>query len=195
MHIYILCLFLCILYFSRVKKLRSTSLYKIALFHAHLSFDHVCSPFFLTPIVLERSLLQGARNDSYFSPKWGSYVRNGNLENKHSNLWWLLKGKIKHNQENLVKPHCKESYLLSLGSFVFRVLSFLVNLILLLKFSKHETGYLGNNKQQKREAQATSSYTCLPVTRNFAKEKQATSTLKLIKGSSESQDGFPLSPL
>lgn len=111
-----------------------------------------------------------------FSPKWGSYVRNGNLENKHSNLWWLLKVKIKHNQENLVKPHCKESYLLSLGSFVFRVFSFLVNLILLLKFSKHETGYLGNNKQQKREAQATSSYTCLPVTRSFAKEKQATST-------------------
>lgn len=36
-----------------------------------LSFDHQCSSFFLTSVIAERSLLQGARNDYFFHPNEG----------------------------------------------------------------------------------------------------------------------------
>lgn len=36
-----------------------------------LSFDHQCSSFFLTSVIAESSLLQGARNDYFFHPNEG----------------------------------------------------------------------------------------------------------------------------
>lgn len=130
----------------------------------------------------EKGLLKGAKNKSCFSPKWGSYVRNGNLENKHSNLWGLLKVKIKPSGKLGKTPSCRKLSTFH-GSVLFRMSSFWLTLILLLKVSKHETESLGNNKQQKWEAQASACYTCLPATLTFM-NIQLQCGLK-IKGPSE----------
>lgn len=84
-----------------------------------------------------------------FRPNEGHMLEMGTWKINTAIYGGFLKVEIKRNQENLVKPHCKESYLLSPGSFLFRVLSFLVSLILLLKFSKHEIGSLGNRTNTK----------------------------------------------
>lgn len=111
------------------------------------------------------------------------------MENKHSNLWGLLKVEIKPSRK-LGKTPSRRKLSAFPVSVLFRVSSFWLSLILLLKVSKHETGSLGNNKQQNERpglppATPASQQHQRPLTSSFSMDLKLKALLK-------SEDGVPL---